>query len=303
LLLDFWPLGRRAATNQSTGSRLVLEKLPLFALAAASSVATWIAQRSAMHLTDVVPFGFRAQNAVVETFVYVVKTFWPSDLAVLYPFPRSIDVGLVAASALILVAISAFVVALARRRPWAAIGWFWFLGTLVPVIGLVQVGLHARADRYTYVPSIGLFVIAAWSAAEFVERRPKARLPIAALSCAVLVLCGTASSRQLDFWRDTPTLFRRACDVTTDNGWAHRMLANALAERGAKREAIPEYREALRIWSGDPIAHNNLGSALQSIGALAEAAHEYSEASRLDPSNEMYRRNLAAVRSRLGANR
>jgi hypothetical protein len=290
LLMDAWPLGRWTRVG---ARRLVLEKLPLFALSVSSCVATWISQRDALHLTQVVPLQFRAQNALVQTLIYACKSVSPTGLSILYPYPREIDAGLTLLAGCYLVGTTWLVLRHRQRWPYAAFGWFWYLGTLVPVIGLVQVGLHARADRFTYLPLVGLFVLGAWSAAEFAARL---RLERSALAwTAALVLGGYAlvSARQVRYWSDTATLFRHACDVTSDNGWAHRILGTALAGQGRSHEAIPEYREALRIWPDDPIAHNNLGAALGQEGQREEALREYREAARLDPSNPTYRRNVA----------
>jgi tetratricopeptide (TPR) repeat protein len=307
LLLDVWPLERwRAeqdaarAPSPSRRSRLVVEKLPLFALSAAACALTYVFERPAMHLTEVVPLGFRLENGLISCLAYFAQMLWPSDLSILYPYPRAIAASRFVEAALFVAALLVLAFGSARRRPWLTVGVLWFLGTLVPVIGLVQIGLHARADRFTYLPLVGLFLAIVWSAADAIERRPGLRPAVPGACAAILLACSALSVRQVERWSDTETLFRHACDVTESNGWAHRILGTALAEEGRHAEAIVEYRAALAVWPEDPIAHNNLGSALQARGDLEDSVREYREAVRIDPRNAMYRRNLSRALAKTG---
>lgn len=284
LLLDAWPL--------RSPKRAWLEKIPWFALCLASCAATLLAHGAASPLKETPPLRLRIENAVAEYAIYCAKILWPTNLAVLYPYPGRIATDLTVAAASFLVIATIVAVAAARRRPYVALGWFWFFGTLLPVIGLVQVALHARADRYVYLPSVGLFVLLTWTAADAVARRPRLRPAGAVALLAALTACVAASRSQVEHWSDTVSLFRHTCAVTSNNGWAHRILGTALAGEGRNLEAIPEYREALRYWPGDPIAHNNLACALETQGRLEEAIGEYETAVRLDPHNGRYRANL-----------
>ncbi len=284
LLLDLWPLAR------GFSRRLLVEKLPFAVLAIGACSLTFLAHHATLAGAPTAPLGLRLQNVVVQYAIYVLDAFWPTDLAVLYPYPGKISIDATLAAAAFLGLVTFGAVRAVRRFPPLAFGWFWFLATLVPVIGFVQVALHARADRYAYVPTIGLFVAVVWGASAARAAKPA--------FAAVLGACAIASALQLSYWRDTVALFRRACAVTRDNGWAHRILGTALAGEHRPKEAIPEYEEALRVWPGDPIARNNLGCALEADRRMADAVREYREAVRLDPANLMYRRNLAAALSK-----
>jgi hypothetical protein len=314
LLLDAWPLRRarspllRAEASEPgdppprSWTSLILEKLPLFGLVAVSCVVTGLAHHAAMLSAPTAPVLLRAQNALVQYSIYVAQSFWPTDLAVLYPFPGRISVGLTVAAGLFLATVTLAAIRAARRsRPYVLLGWLWFVGALVPVIGIVQVALHARADRYTYVPLVGLSVAVVWGAAELSTRLPRTRWAITCMGIVALAACASASRQQVEYWSDTVALFQHTCSVTRDNGWAHRILGTALAGQKRTQEAIPEYLEALRLWPGDPIAHNNLGSALEAEGRSDDAIREYREAVRLDPNRATYRRNLERALGRPGS--
>jgi protein O-mannosyl-transferase len=223
LLLDFWPLGRRGLRG------LIVEKIPLFALSAASSVVTLHYQRTSMAPLDVLPWDLRLANAAVSYVSYLGKAFLPRNLAVFYPFPMEIPAWKTAGAVLLLALVTALAVWRARKSPWLLVGWLWFLGTLVPVIGLVQVGRQAMADRYTYLPFVGLFLAVVWGTAEWAERRGALRPVLGAL--AVLAILGLAgmTRAQTRHWRDGVTLFRHALAVTGNNPLARQGLARALA--------------------------------------------------------------------------
>jgi protein O-mannosyl-transferase len=301
ILLDAWLLrGPSGGEDADPRWRRWIEKIPWFALSLASCAATLLAHGATSPLKETPPLGLRLQNAVVQYAIYVAKVVWPTDLAVLYPYPGRIasDLTVAAASFLAIATVAAF--AARRRRPYVAFGWFWFLGTLLPVIGFFQVALHARADRYAYLPAVGLFVLATWTLADTVGSSRRLRPALTAFLVATLVACAAASRAQVAYWSDTVALFRHTCAVTTNNGWAHRILGTALAGEGRNQEAIPEYREALRAWPADPIAHNNLACALEAQGRLEEAIGEYEAAVRFDPGNPRYRSNLAKAQAKPG---
>jgi hypothetical protein len=276
LLLDEWPLGRlrrRDAPDRWDPVRVrraVREKLPLFALAAAASAVTVVAQRAGGSVASLeqMPLHLRAANAVVAYTAYLGKALWPSGLAVFYPHPGAgIGVGRVALAAALLAAITGLVLATARRRPYGLVGWLWYLGMLVPVIGLVQVGSQSMADRYTYLPLIGVSILVAWGVPDLLGGgRGRGRALAAAAGVAIAALAA-GSALQLRHWRDSETLFTRALSVTRDNHVAHAYLGRALLAEGRAREAIEHYSEAVRLRPEFLTAANNLAWLL----ATAEA--------------------------------
>ena len=297
LLLDFWPLGRMrfkhaGAAGAPPLTRLLAEKAPLLALAAASSAITILAQRSGgalVGLANIRP-GLRVANGVVSAATYLVRAAWPADLAVFYPYPEGgIPAAQILLSTLLLAALSLAAAASLRRRPYLAAGGCWFAGMLVPVLGLVQVGLQARADRYTYLPLIGIFIAAAWFATDagrFVRRAA----PVAA--AAAVIAATVLSTVQARYWRDGETLFRRAIAVTSGNWHAHNNLGEALARQGRREEALQHYREALRARPGTAIAVLNIGGTLLDLGRTAEAVDALREAVRLTPGDFQARSTL-----------
>ncbi len=287
LLVDFWPLRRTDGSIAATWS-LVREKLPFFALAAVGMVSTWMAQASvgAMGNTTAYPIGARLANAVEAYAGYLGKTFYPVGLTIIYPFRTVHAAGAVAAAAGLVVVLTITAFALRRSQPYVAVGWLWFLGTLVPVIGLVQVGGQAMADRYTYLPSIGLLIVLFWGFAELVGRRVWLRRAAGGLVIVALVVLSGATVRQVGRWKDSETVFRHALAVTPDNYFAHHCLGLALAVApGRLQEGIEELRAAARLVPGLPDAHLDLATALAGAGegALPECISEFREALRLDP--------------------
>jgi len=239
LLLDAWPLERLHLGWR----RLILEKLPLLALSAISSLVTLRYQETSMVPLEVLPLSFRLANAAVAYAAYLGKTLFPWHLAVFYPIPLAIPVWKTAGAAALLIAITAFAVWRARRSLWLLTGWLWFLGTLVPVIGLVQVGRQAMADRYLYLPSIGLYLAVVWGIAELVKRR-EVRLAMAA---AAILALAAATWTQTRTWQDSVTLYRHALAVTDGNYLAHLGLAKALTARQDWNGAAEQYRAALAL--------------------------------------------------------
>lgn len=306
LLLDVWPLRRLAWAAPSpdppparfpavSPRRLLAEKLPLFALSAVSSVVTYLAQQAggSLNTLEHYPLQVRAANAVVAYVGYLGKTVWPARLAVFYPHPGADRPLWVPVGALLgLSALTALALRESRRRPYLGVGWLWYLGTLVPVIGLVQVGAQAMADRYTYVPLIGVFIAIAWGAADAVSVWPRRRYVLGASGTVVLVAALLATWLQAGWWRNTTTLFQRAIDVTSKNWIAHGNMGVALERQGRLDEAVAHYREALRIAPGSPYLLNNMGYALSRQWKIGEAIACYREALRLKPDYAHARRNL-----------
>jgi protein O-mannosyl-transferase len=304
LLLDYWPLGQFAGDDRLepfvriVGKRIV-EKSPLFLLAIASSVVTFLVQRAggAVGSLEAFPLGVRLGNAILAYARYLRVAFWPTDLAVFYPHPgRSITAVEVAAAALFLGALTAAVFALRRSAPFLFVGWSWFVVTLLPVIGLVQVGKQATADRYTYIPYVGLFVAIAWGGAWIAARwRRGPAVARGAAIAAVLALAVTATV-QARVWKNSETLLLHAIRVTRNNDVARNNLGNYYNTVGRPADALPHLREALRLRPKDPAVLVNIGHSLFLLKRFDEAAASFSEALRHDPSNDVALNNLARVR-------
>lgn len=306
LLLDAWPL-ERLRRDGAPGGRsplaLAVEKLPLLALSAASSVMTAWAQREggAMPTAELVPLGARLANATVAYASYLWKAIWPAGLSVYYPYPDRISFPAVAAALLLLAALTALAAwGAARGHRHLLVGWLWFLGTLVPVIGLVQVGGQAMADRYTYFPLIGPFVAVVWGIADLAAGRRASRW-LGAIAAAVLATLAIASAAQLRHWRSTTALFERALAVTTGNWMAHTVLARERLDRGDLGQALAHYGEALRIEPDSPITLTNLGVGLARAGRTGEAGPLFERAVRLDPSYANGWYNLGVYQLERGA--
>ncbi len=287
LLLDYWPLGRirLVGWRPVIPATVVVEKIPLFVLVGVSSVVTFLVQHRGRTVADLglLPPGERVANALVSYAAYVRKTLWPSNLAIPYPLHVPIPATEVLVASAVLFATTAVVLAAMRARPYLLVGWLWFLGTLVPVIGLVQVGEQAMADRYTYVPLLGLFVMAAWGAADVVARAPRARAAVSAVAGVALVAYTALTWAQIRHWRDGVTLFEHTLAVTADNEDAHFGLAIILIERGQGEQAVPHLEAALRINPQYAEAHVQLGMLLSMAGRSADAIPHYEAALAIDP--------------------
>ncbi len=264
---------------------LLWEKLPFLALAAVSSVITFQAQRSGGTLALVagLPLMARLANALIAYCRYLGKLFWPANLAVFYPHPKTWPMWLVLLAAGLLGGITVLALVGRRRRPYVPTGWFWFLGTLVPVIGLVQVGAQSMADRYSYLPSIGLLLVLVWGAGDLLGRWRHRAVALSVVATAVVMLCAVGTRRQLEFWKNTGTLFRHAAEVTEDNFVAYASLGNyALREQRRPQEAIPLFQAALKLDPDFAEARHNLACAYYQQGRLDEAITQFQEAIRLD---------------------
>jgi len=313
LLLDYWPLGRMSGESDRTRrlARLVFEKTPLFILSAAACVVTMHAQSSGYATVSIadLPLTLRIANAALAYTTYLGITFAPLNLAPLYPHPGDALVLPVAFVSLALLAVVTIVaVVIARRAPYALVGWFWFLGTLVPVIGLVQVGSQSMADRYTYVPYIGLFIAIAWGAPALLGglSEPTRRRTLAVALAVVAVVFSLLTRQQISYWKDSITLFEHTLSVTHRNSPAHLYLgmgyhsdARAKAAKGNSEEAaeqyakaVSQYTECIRISPRSVDAHVNLGSIVLDRGELDRAKGHFEWAIQLDPNVELAHRNL-----------
>jgi tetratricopeptide (TPR) repeat protein len=289
LLLDYWPLrriGNTATTETGKPSFwiLVLEKIPWLALSAASAAVTMKAQSDATWAK--LPLAIRLENVAIAYVKYIGKAFWPLDLAPLYPYPHSISVAAAVLSAFALVAVTVLLVIFRKRRPYF-VGWFWFLGTMVPMIGLVQVGVQSMADRYAYIPLLGIFVIVCWGAADLVE---KWRVPPAvsvAVAATIFLALGVALHRQVNFWKDNLTLWTHTLEVTPANYIAEDNLATALIIAGRDGEALPHLQRAWQIQPNDPVATLDIANYDRLHGNYQAAADGFAKVPQLTKDPQM----------------
>jgi Tfp pilus assembly protein PilF len=307
LLLDLWPLGRlrwaaaprpvAVLSAVRSAWRPLAEKLPLFLLAGIAALVTFQVQSQGGALRSPVdyPLGVRAANALLSVLAYLRDTVWPRHLAALYPHPRVLPpLWQLAGAAAVLVAISLAAVRGARRAPWLGVGWLWFLGMLVPVSGLVQAGLQGRADRYTYLPLVGIFLAVAWLAPR------RAGVAWGAAACGAVLALAVVARTQVETWRDSVTLFRHAVAVTSNNWQAHANLGRALAAAGRNEEAVASYREALRLFPYLGEERLALGGLLLGLGRPAEAIGELQAGVRTRPDLWWGHLNLADALLALG---
>jgi len=311
LLLDYWPLERftLGAHRKSSGhkgrfgtasfSRCFLEKLPLLALSAAASVIVLVVQSEAT-LVKSIPLKYRIGNALVAYAEYIRKMFWPADLGILYPHPETnLPIWKMLAAGLLLLCISILVVRYFRSRRWLAVGWLWYLGTLVPVIGLVQVGLQAMADRYTYIPLIGLFIIIAWGADELFTKQRCRSIVLAAGAVTVLLALAVVTWRQVSYWQNSITLYKHTVAVTANNDILHYNLGMLLLEEGNTDEAIEHWSKAVRIRPDQPTIHKNLAILLSQQGDIDGAIEHYRNVLKLQPRDEAVHKTLGNLLAKL----
>ena len=311
LLLDWWPLqrvssfkfsvsssgtaspstlnllARRSGVETAQLSTLVFEKLPFFVLAAVMSVVTFIVQQRSgvMGLIENLPLGARAENALISYCRYLGKLFWPEDLAVFYPYSRHWPMGEVLLAGVLLLSITVLCIVVRRRYPFMLMGWLWYVGTLVPVIGLVQVGDQSLADRYTYIPSIGVLVLVIWGAYELTRRWRNRVMIWSVAGCGAIILCVGMTRQQLGYWQDSETLFRHALEVTENNCIARNGLGFALYQKGQLDAAISQFQEAIQLNPDFAEGHKNLGFTFGIKGDFAGAISQYQEVVRLEPDD------------------
>jgi tetratricopeptide (TPR) repeat protein len=289
LILDYWPLKRSYGQSPQARQRrvkLVMEKIPLLLLSAVSSVVTFLVQRGAVGFTEDLPVWPRITNALVTYIVYIRQMFWPVNLAVFYPHPESrLPAREIILALTILIAVTTAAIVLRRTAPYLITGWLWYLGMLVPVIGLVQVGWQGHADRYTYLPQIGLYIAATWAAADLTTswRHQRRALSIAAL--VILGLLAWRTSVQASYWRDSETLFTHALAVTSNNDVAKNNLGIVYLQKGKLDEAISLLQTAVDLRPQNSPAHENLAKALLQKGRVADALVHYRKLLELQPDN------------------
>jgi tetratricopeptide (TPR) repeat protein len=326
LLLDYWPLDR---IKDHLWKRLA-EKIPLLALSAVSSITTFLVQKGAVGRTEELPVLERINNAVVSYVLYVWQMLWPVNLAVFYPHPENrLLLWEIVSSLLLLLCITAVAIALRQKRPYLIMGWLWYLGMLVPVIGLVQVGWQGRADRYTYLPQIGLYIAITWAAADLTSLWRRQRTILSAAAILVIGALSLCAWVQTSYWRDSETLFRHALSVTTnndvaennlgivflgkgkldeaisflqsaadlrpDNSPAHENLAKAFLQKGRMADALVHYRKLLELQPDNIEVHNIVGTVLAQQGRVREGAEEWQKVLKIEPDNGNAMSNLAWV--------
>jgi tetratricopeptide (TPR) repeat protein len=333
LLLDYWPLERFKSKRSNAGGQslqLVLEKTPLIAFSAVSSIVTFLAQRGAIGWTEQLPVSERISNALVAYVIYIQQMFWPARLAVFYPHPENrLRVLEISLAFILLVGLTAVAFVFRKKAPYFVTGWLWYLGMLVPVIGLVQVGWQGHADRYTYLPQIGLYIAVTWAVTDFTRSWHLQRMVLGIAALIVVSALSWCCWRQASYWRDSETLFthalavtrnndvamnnlgiiflekgqlddaisnlQAAIDVRPENGPAHDNLAKALLQKGQVAEAMVHYRKFLEIEPDNVEARNTLGTALIQQGKLREAIGQWQEALAIQPENGNAASNLAWV--------
>jgi tetratricopeptide (TPR) repeat protein len=333
LLLDYWPLRRITDQRSHRGHQLLsllVEKIPLIALSAVSSVVTFFAQRGAIGWTEQLPMLARINNALVTYVIYVRQMFWPANLAVFYPHPENrLPLWEISLALAVLIGITVAAVILRKKRPYFIMGWLWYLGMLVPVIGLVQVGWQGHADRYTYLPQIGLYIAGTWAIADLTASWRRRRILPGATALLVIGALSWSAWIQTSYWRNSETLFthtlavtkhndvaennlgiiflqngqlddaisrlQAAIDLRPENGPAHNNLAKALLQKGRVAEAMVHYRKFLEIEPENVEARNILGTALIQQGRIREAIEQWQDALAIEPENGNAASNLAWV--------
>ena len=346
LLLDYWPLERFRfgfkpevsphSQRSALKAALMLEKIPLLVVSAVSCIITVYAQQAggAIGSSVAYPFHVRMANALISYVSYIGQMIWPSNLAVFYPYPGVLPGWQVFVAGILLAGITCLAIRFVKSKPWLIVGWLWFLGTLVPVIGLVQVGTQAMADRYTYVPLIGLFIILAWGVPDLLKRFRYQKFGLAVITALVTITLTIVSWEQVKIWQSSVTLFERALAVTKNNFVAHNNLGHyrlnegrltdaidhftkaveinpkfelaylnlgvALSRQGKIDEAIRSYTRALQVKPDYVVAYNNLGNALYRQGKYQKAISNYLQAMQIDPNYEEAYNGIGAVLIRLG---
>ena len=305
LLLDYWPLercsdrpvaGRLANAPERRGYGallttaswvpLLVEKIPLIALAAASSVVTLFVQKGAVGFTEQLPVVSRINNAIVTYVVYIWQMFWPANLAVFYPHPENrLAPWQIILALIILVGVTTETIALRKQRPYLLVGWLWYIVMLVPVIGLVQVGWQGHADRYTYLPQIGLYIMISWMIVDFTALWYRQREVLTTCAAVVITALGWRAWAQTFYWRDSETLFRHALAVTANNDVAENNLGIVFLRQGKVDEAISLLQAAVDLRPDNSPAHDNLAKALLQKGRIPEALVHYRQLIKLQPDN------------------
>jgi tetratricopeptide (TPR) repeat protein len=298
LLLDYWPL-QRAEPRKLAG--LVMEKLPLLALSTVSCAVTLLAQQENIQLTGSFSLPDRLANALVACMVYLGQMVYPAGLAALYPYPlNGLPSWEVALAGMLLAGLSTLVFWQRRRQPWLLVGWFWYLVMLLPVVGIIQVGDQAHADRYTYLPQIGIYVAVTWLVAEWSAKWQAGRVAMGGLMAGVIGVLMACAWKQAAYWKNDKTLWTHTLACTTNNYMAHFNLGNALRDEGKRNEAITQFQKALQIHPDYAQAHDNLGNLFREDGRMDEAITQFQQALQINPDNAKAHNNLGYTLLQMG---
>jgi tetratricopeptide (TPR) repeat protein len=308
-LLDYWPLARNP-NGRSGWWKSIVEKIPLFLLSLLAAIATLIAQRTTVNYSEELPLTWRVGNALLSYLAYIGQMLWPARLAVFYPHTADqLSPGKIALAVLLLGGITALAFVWRRKRPYLWVGWLWYLVVLFPVIGFIQVGLQGRADRYSYLPQIGLYIALTWALADWSLRSNRRRVIFAGTAAVIIAALAWQARIQTSYWSSTESLWAHALEVTTDNDVAHYNVAAHLLTRGQVDEAISHYEKALTIRSDNrethyhlsvALLHTSLGNALAQKGRLDEALVHYRKAVELRDDFADAHTNLASLLARQG---
>jgi len=314
LLIDYWPLHRIELPHSQSlkqqwrpfyrdALRLVLEKVPLFVMSSIFIFATMLSLRysGTLKASQITPMDMKIKNAIVSYLLYMGKMIWPTDLTVFYPFPDSIPLWQVMGSMTIIVTVTAAAIMTIRKYPYIIVGWLWFLGTLVPVIGIIQAGLWpAIAERWAYIPYIGLFIVGAWGGADAVQGMRNRKLVASFTAISIVLILTIMAWRQTGYWKNDFTLFSHSIKVDPDNYVAHVNLGNDYAKQKDSGKAIFHYQEALRIHPNDVLALNNLGHLFNELGEKEKSIWYYSETLRYSPDNADAHYELGSIYAEIG---
>jgi tetratricopeptide (TPR) repeat protein len=291
LLLDYWPLAR-----STSWKKLIVEKIPLFSLSLLSVIATLLAQNFALGSPGMLPLSYRVTNAVVTYFDYIWQMFWPRDLIPFYLHPEGrLQIWRLMIAIVILISITVIAFLRRRKNPYLLVGWLWYLVMLLPVIGLIQVGLQGRADRYTYLPQIGLYIVVTWLVFDLSASWRKREFVLAPAAVAVIATLSILSWKQTAHWRDTESLWSYTLSVTPNSDVAHTGLAGILFVQGRVDEAIEHYRRAIAMRSGNSGAQHGLATALAQQRKTDEAIEHYKKALEIQPDNIQASDDLALM--------
>ena len=296
LLMDYWPLCRFSFAQSDCVVNdmgktpkvfmLFLEKIPLFAISALFCVITYLVEKSGGSIAslEIYPLGVRISNALISYVVYINKMVWPYNLTIFYPHPDTFFIWQTAIASIFLIMVTFLAVKLRKNFPYFIIGWLWYLGVLFPVIGIVQIGSQAMADRYTYVPLIGLFVIVSWGVPDILGGWRHKKTAIVMSATAVISAIIIWTSVQLTYWKNTSSVFSRNISITGGNLLAHNNLGAYFTHQGDMKAAMHHYLKALQMDRGSPLAHFNIANAYTRDGSLEKAVHHYQKALLIDPN-------------------
>lgn len=290
LLMDYWPIGRYQEQKQELGClarvmALMKEKIPFFILAILSVIITIYAQGKSGSIWWMLPLRMRVYNAAISYLKYIYKTFWPSGLAVLYPLPSTFPLWQGIISLLVLLLVSTGAILFRRRHPYILVGWFWYLITLIPVIGIIQVGVQSMADRYSYIPLTGIFIIVAWGGSDVILGLKIRSAYVSLVASVIIILCALLTYKQIGHWKNSNSLYTYAIQVTNGNYIMHNNLGEVLQRNGSLDLAIKEFQESIRINSNYLMAHENLGFAFMQKGNFDSAINEYNQVLIINPND------------------